>query len=236
MNRRLAAFGVLAAAQMMLFVSVAGAVRPGYDSGRNWISQLSLGPGGGLAAANLGTCGLWLVLAAVGLLPPLRRWVAGLVLACGLCLASLSVVRTDAGIGYPPDSPTTHTTHGLIHQVIALVMGFAGVAAAPALGDVLPTRHGRRIGWAVAAVMAVSFTAGTVLVLLDAADVLPRNPSGVFERVAMYAGLGWIAVVSGWAAWGSSGPGRGAGSPTGRAGRGRTSGAGRGGARAGPGS
>jgi hypothetical protein len=85
--RRLAAFGVPAAAQMILFVSVAGALRPGYDSGRNWISQLSPGPGGPLAAANLGTCGLWLMLAALGLRPSAGRWAAGLVLTCGACLA-----------------------------------------------------------------------------------------------------------------------------------------------------
>jgi hypothetical protein len=82
--------------------------------------------------------------------------------------------------------------------MVALVMGLAGVAAAPALGDVLPIRPGRCIGWAVATVMAISFTAGTVLVLLDTAGIVPHNPSGLLERVAMYTGLGWIAVVSGW--------------------------------------
>jgi hypothetical membrane protein len=220
MRRWLPLFGVLAAVQMIVFVTIAGALRPGYDSSRNWISQLSLGPGGPLATANLGTCGLWLIVAGLGLRSKI------LVVVSGLCLASLAFIRTDAGIGYPPDVPTTHTTHGLVHQVIAVVMGFAGVGAAAALGGTLPFRHGRLIGRTVAALMAVAFTTGSVLVLLDAANVWPGNPSGLFERVAMYAGLGWIAVVSGWAAWGSSG--------TDPAASGRTSNADRERARAGP--
>lgn len=222
MRRWLAGFGVLAAAQMILFVSVAGVLRPGYDSRRNWISQLSLGPGGPLAAVNLGTCGLWLILAAIGLRRLARRSTTALILTCGVCLALLSVVRTDAGIGYPPDGPTTHTAHGLIHQFIAVIMGLAGAGAAATLGHALPFRRAARIGWIVATLMAISFTAGSVLVLLDAAGIWPRNPSGLLERVAMYLGLAWIAVVSGWAAWGSSGPDPGAASPTGRAARGRS--------------
>jgi hypothetical membrane protein len=191
-RRWLPLFGVLAAVQMVVFVTVAGALRPGYDSSRNWISQLSLGPGGLLAAANLGTCGLWLVLAGFGL----RSRMA---ILSGLCLASLAFIRTDAGIGYPPGGLTTHTTHGLVHQFIAVAMGLAGVAAAATIGT--EARIGRLIGRTVAAVMAIAFTAGSVLVLLDAANVWPGNPSGLLERVAMYLGLGWIAVVSGRAAW-----------------------------------
>jgi hypothetical membrane protein len=208
MPGRLSAFGVLAAVQMVLFVTIAGAVRPGYDTTRNWISQLSLGPGGPLAAANLALCGLWLVLAGVGLRHRAPRRTTGLVLLSGACLASLAVLRTDAGIGYPPDSPTTHTTHGLIHMGISVVMGLAGVGAAPGLGTVLPIRRGRSIGWVVAGLMAVAFTGGSVLVLLDASGVLPGNPSGLLERVALFAGLAWIAVVSGWAAWDSADPGQ----------------------------
>jgi hypothetical membrane protein len=225
-KRWLPAFGVLAAAQMVLFVMIAGAIRPGYDSTRNWISQLSLGPGGPPAALNLAGCGLWVVLAGVGLRPRVPRRTAGLVLGCGMCLMLLALVRTDAGLGYPPGVPPTHSVHGLIHQLISVVLGFAGIGAAATLGTALPFRRARAIGWTVAGLMAASFVSGSVLVLLDAGGVWPDNPSGLLERVAMFAGLGWIGVVSGWAAWDSSGPGPGAGSSTDRSAPARTSGAG----------
>jgi hypothetical protein len=231
-TRHLAAFGVLAAVQMIAFVSVDEALRPGYDPARNWISQLSLGPGGELAAANLATCGLWLVLAGAGLRPRAGRRTAALVMTAGASLALLAFVRTDPGIGYPPGVPAVHTVRGLTHQGISVVLGVAGVFAAAGL-DV---GRFKKIGPAVAALMAVTFTAGSALVWLDAADVLPGNPSGLLERVALYAGLLWIAVVSAWATWGSSGPGPGGTSSTDRAGPARTSGADREKAPAGPGS
>jgi hypothetical protein len=195
-SRWLLAGGGLAAAQMTLFVMVAGDLRPGYDANRNWVSQLALGPGGWLAALNVGICGFWLLLCAYGLrdsLPktnPTSRYAVRLVTFCGACLVMIAVVRTDPGIGYPPDVPPAHTFVGLVHQVIAVALGFAGIAAAATLGRCLPkTRWAAPTGRAVAALMAVTFVSGSVLVLLDAGGVLPGAPSGFLERVALFAGL-----------------------------------------------
>ncbi|MBM2618295.1 DUF998 domain-containing protein [Actinoplanes sp. LDG1-06] len=179
----------VAAVQMSVFVTVAGLLRPGYDSSRNWISQLSLGPGGWLADLNLVLCGLWLVVGAEGLRRRQRRGVAVLVAGCGACLAALAVLTTDAGLGYPPGVAPTHTTAGLIHQIVGIVLGMAGIAAAALLGP-------RAAARTVAAVMAVTFVTASVLVLLDAGGVLPGNPSGLLERVALFLGLGWIGVTS----------------------------------------
>jgi hypothetical protein len=68
----------------------------------------------------------------------------------------------------------------------------AGVAAAALLG-----RAARRpyAGMVVALVMAVTFVAASVLVVLDDAGVWPGNPSGLLERVALFVGLGWIGLV-----------------------------------------
>jgi len=52
--------------------------------------------------------------------------------------------------------------------------------------------------------MTVSFVAAGVLVLLDDGGVLPDNPSGLLERVALFAGLGWIGLVAGQAVGNSS--------------------------------
>jgi hypothetical membrane protein len=185
--RWLVAGGVAAAVQMIAFVTVAGLTRPGYDANRNWISQLSLGPGGWLNDVNLAMCGLWLVLCAAGLR---RRPAARFVLLSGLCLAALALLRTDPGIGYPPDVPPVRTVVGTVHQLVSVVLAVAGITAAARLG------RPARAGLAVAAVMAVSFVAGSVLVLLDAGGILPGAPSGLLERVALFTGLGWIGWVS----------------------------------------
>jgi hypothetical protein len=219
-KHRLPAFGVLAAVQMVLVSTLDGLTRPGYDETRNWISQLSLGPDGWHGTANLATCGLWLILCAAGLHRRAAGRAVGLILWCGLCLVALAVVRTDAGLGFPPGVPAEHTVRGLIHQLIAVTLGVAGIGAVAAAGP-------RRAARVVAAVMTVSFVAAGVLVLLDAGGVLPGNPSGLLERVALFAGLGWIGLVSGRAAWGSSARRRGAAPPTGAAGPARTPGAAR---------
>ncbi|MEV6488348.1 DUF998 domain-containing protein [Actinoplanes sp. NPDC051633] len=188
--RWLVAGGVAAAVQMIAFVTVAGHTRPGYDPNRNWISQLSLGPGGLLNDLNLALCGVWLVLCAIGLR---RVTAARLILLCGVCLMALAVLRTDPGIGYPPGVTPVRTFVGTAHQLVSVVLGVAGTAAAALLGQAIGRR---RTGLVVAAVMAVSFVAGSVLVLLDAGGVLPGAPSGLLERVALFAGFGWIGLVS----------------------------------------
>ncbi|MET0416230.1 MAG: DUF998 domain-containing protein [Actinoplanes sp.] len=192
--RWLLAAGPVAAAQMIAYVTIAGALRPGYRSERNWISQLVLGPGGWLAALNLAMCGLWLILCAAGLRQRLGPGAAArLVTWCGIGLLVIALVPTDPGIGYPPGVPTEATALGLAHQAFSVALGLTGVAAAALLGRAT----GRpRLGLLIATVMAVTFTAGSILVLLDAGGVLPGNPSGLLERIALYTGLCWIAWVS----------------------------------------
>lgn len=196
--------GVVAATQMMVFVGIAGATRPGYHPDRNWVSQLSLGPGGWQGTANLATCGLWLVVCATGLRRRLgtagaARWAVRLVRWCGAGLVLLAIVPTDPGLGYPPGVPSVFTATGAAHQLVSVLLGSSAIAAAALLGRCL---RGSRLSWAcpaglaVASVMAVAFVAASVLVVLDADGVVPGNPSGLLERVTLFAGLGWIAVVS----------------------------------------
>lgn len=194
-RRTLPAFGVLAAVQMIVVSTVDGLTRPGYDATRNWVSQLSLGADGWHGTVSLATCGLWLILCAAGL----HRRAARPVLWCGLSLMVLAAVRTDAGLGFPPGVPEEHTTRGLIHQLIAVTLAVAGIAAVARIG---PPRAAR----VVAGVMTVSFVTASVLVLLDDGGVLPGNPSGVLERLALFIGFGWIGLFSGRAAT-AAGPG-----------------------------
>ncbi|WP_369076924.1 DUF998 domain-containing protein [Paractinoplanes toevensis] len=220
---------------MIVFVAVAGALRPGYDANRHWISQLSLGPGGWAGALNLATVGIWLFLAGLGLRSQVSRWGFRLLLGCGVDLVLIALFRTDAGIGYPPGLPAEHSLHGLVHKVLSLGLAGAGIGGVIALRTALPFRRSPVAGLVTAALMAVAFAAGAVLVSLDANGVLSGSPSGLFERVALFAGLGWIGAVSGWAAWGSSGRRPAAASPTDRPEPARTAGVARDAARDGAG-
>src|SRR5262245_455172 len=149
--------GAVAAGQMVGFVTVAGVVRPGYDPSRNWISQLSLGPGGWLSAVNLATCGLWLIVCAGGLRGRLApTGVARRVGWGGGGLVAVAGVPTDPGIGYPPEEPQVSTVTGVAHQLVGLTMGLAGTVAAVLLGRCLPDGWASRAGALVAAVMALS--------------------------------------------------------------------------------
>ncbi|WP_433729095.1 DUF998 domain-containing protein [Actinoplanes sp. CA-051413] len=186
-KRLLPAFGMLAAVQMVAVSTVDGLTRPGYDETRNWISQLSLGPNGWHGSVNLATCGLWLILCAVGLHRRVTGRTVVLILWCGLCFVALALIRTDAGLGFPPGVPEEHTVRGLIHKLISVTLGVAGIAAVAGVGP-------RRVARVVAAAMAVLFVAASVLVLLDDGEVLPGSPSGVFERAALFAGLGWLGL------------------------------------------
>jgi uncharacterized protein DUF998 len=63
----LLALGAVAAAQMITVTVLDGATRAGYDSSRNWVSQLALGPRGWLGYLNFALCGAWLTAYAIGL-------------------------------------------------------------------------------------------------------------------------------------------------------------------------
>ena len=170
---------------------------------------MSIGPGGWQGTANLATCGLWLIVCAAGMRRRLgpaaaARWAVRLVRCCGAGLVVLAIVPTDPGLGYPPGVPSVFTATGAAHQLVGALLGLCAIAAAALLGRCLrgsPTRAGGP-GWAgpagllVASVMAAAFVAAGILVELDADGVLPDNPSGLLERVTLFAGLGWIAVVS----------------------------------------
>jgi hypothetical protein len=193
-RRALPAFGALAAVQLIVVSTVDGLTRPGFDPMRQWVSHLALGEHGWIGAVNLAAGGFWLVLGAAGL--PRRAGVP--VLWCGLGLVALAVVRTDAGLGFPPGVPVEHTVRGQIHQMISIVVAVAGITAVTRLGP-------RRAARAVAGAVSALFVVATVLVLLDAAGVLTGTPSGLLERVALFAGLGWIGVFSGREAVGPAG-------------------------------
>jgi hypothetical membrane protein len=186
--------GPVAAVQTVGVSMADGVTRPGYDLARNWVSQLALGDRGWLGALNLALCGVWLVLFAAGLSAhsPQTAVAARVVALCGLGFGLIAAVPIDAGLGFPPGEPATHTAVGAVHQAGALAVFAGGTVAAAMLGRAI----GRyRTGVAVAVLMMVSFVAAAVLVTLDQTGVAVGAPGGLLERVALYGGLGWIGFA-----------------------------------------
>jgi hypothetical protein len=195
-RRWLLGAGPAAALLMIVVVTVDGATRAGYDPWRNWVSQLALGPRGWLGVVTMSGCGVLLVAYAIGLrlcLSPGRttRWLVRLVLLCALGFGFLAAVPIDPGLGFPPGVPAVHTPRGFVHQAGAIALFAGGTGASVLFGRCLRTSA----GWWVAAVMAVAFAGACLLVTLDVLGVLARTPSGLLERVALFAGLGWIGAA-----------------------------------------
>jgi hypothetical protein len=200
--RRWLAAGAVAAVQMIVVAGLDGATRAGYDSSRNWVSQLSLGPGGPLGVANLALCAVWLLAFGLALRHHLRpsragRWAARSVLVAGTAMLVVAAVPIDPGLDYPPGVPAVHTVTGYLHQAGALLLFVSGTAAAVLLGRCLSPRFplAAPAGVAVAAVMVLAFVAASVLVTLDITGTVTGTPSGLLERVALGAGLCWIGGV-----------------------------------------
>ena len=105
-----------------------GITRPGYDTGTQPISALSLGPGGWVQQVNFVVFGILLVLSAVGwyrFLAPGRAaiWFPLIQGINGLCLIGVGVFSMDPFPGYPPGvTLTSSTVHGTLHSSLAWVL------------------------------------------------------------------------------------------------------------------
>ena len=198
--------GLLAPVAFAAGTLVEDATRPGYSPWRHAVSQLSLGPGWPVNVALLLLAAAGLLALAVALPRALpggdrRRWTARLVATAGVALALLAVFPIDPGQGYPPGQPTVHHWPGLVHGIAGTVLFAALAAAALTLA-----RHVRGlVGWsswrlyspASGVVVAVTYLVTVVLASLDQAGVWNNAPSGLTERAALIAGLGWCALLAG---------------------------------------
>jgi hypothetical protein len=190
----------------ILFVAaflVEGAMRPGYDPVRTFVSELSLGDDGWMQMANFGMVGVFVLALGIGLRrgwgPSLGRWTPRLIGLVGVSLVVCGAFPPDPALGYPPGAPaglpTDTSWHAAIHYLGALgvflgLPGAAGVAARHA-----PTRHAQL--WAIyslasGAVMLVGWlltfafrgTEGTLAI------------AGLLQRIAVVAGFQWLVATA----------------------------------------
>jgi len=196
-TRRLLACGGVGGPLFLAVILAEGARRAGYSALRDPGSALSVGPGGWVMITNFIVCGLLMLAFAVGLRRALRPGlgsVAAPVLAglYALGLVAAGVFVTDPGDGYPSGGPTErHTWHGTAHNVASMVV----FLALPVLGFVLAVRFASRPGqrwWA-----AYSAATGVaVLTLIQGLSV--EGYGGLYQRLTIAVGWGWLAVLAWW--------------------------------------
>lgn len=180
------------------------ATRPGFEPWRRWVSHLSLGPGGWVNTAGLAVAGVSAFAAVSGITRCLsvtgrQRLLPAAVAAYATGMAAAAAFPIDPGLGWPPGAEPRHTAGGQVHDLSGLLV-FAGLSGAAWAGRrTFPPRPGHRPRWrrwsAVAGVtIPASFLTCCALVSLDYSGIWPGAPSGLFERIALLTGMGWLVV------------------------------------------
>ncbi|MFC4999633.1 DUF998 domain-containing protein [Dactylosporangium cerinum] len=159
---------------------------------RHFISHLSLGRWGLINCATLTAAGLGVFL----LRAHLRRFDAGrwpgrwaAVTGGGLVIAGLFVTDAPPATSYPE----ALTWHGQLHDVGG-ALTFLGLFATAWVTRRLPYRPG---GLLVAVIVAAAWVAASVLAGIAFTGEPPRAlPAGLAERIAFFAGVGWLVRLA----------------------------------------
>jgi hypothetical membrane protein len=199
MRSRLLLCGIVGPVVLVVSFLIQGALRPGYDPLRHPVSSLSLGPTGWVQMVTFWLTGLLVIGFAVGL----RRagcgwWTPVLVGVVGVGLFGAGFFAADPFSGYPPGSPVPapRTAHGIAHDLASTPV-FTALPAAMLVMARRFFRSGRR-GWAgYSLISAPVFFACFVLAGLG----FNQNPvlvpfGGLFQRLALVIGLGWLAALA----------------------------------------
>ncbi|GIH92317.1 DUF998 domain-containing protein [Planobispora siamensis] len=190
---------LLGTAGPVLFVLVwlvEGALRPGYDPMRHWVSELALSGRGWIQITAFLLSGA--LITAFGL--TLRRTVPGwgprLIAVAGVALFLAGVFVIDPGLYNPGGSPAVTTWHGILHDVFGPIMFFSVAAAA----IVLSRRFGRGYGLAGGIGTIAFWLAAGALNGMDHAGVWSPAPAGLLQRLAILTGFAYLV----YAAWQSA--------------------------------
>jgi len=197
--------GVAAPVLVVSTFLVEGALRPGYDPVRHQVSLLSLGDAGSIQIASFLLGGALLILFSLGLRTRVRAGpgAVGAPLAIGgsgLGLVLAGLFSTVPSYGFPPGAPdglpNALPASAYVHVVGAFLFFFCLVFASLILG-----RRFRRSG----AMRWATFSIATGIVVFAFFGLSGGGPSGallfpsaagLFQRIAIITGLGWILAVA----------------------------------------
>jgi hypothetical membrane protein len=191
-HRALLACGLIGAVLFNATYFVAGALRPGYDTVRDTISDLSLGPAGWVQITNFVVFGLLVIAFAAGLRislasGPVAAWVPALQVLGGFGLIVAGVVVTGTG-------PADHSVHNTVHTVATIVS--LSSRAAGAL--VLAPRFARTPGWRGWPAYAVATAAAMIIVLAVFGHVTSATGGGggILEKTGTLIGSLFVALLA----------------------------------------
>jgi len=196
----------------ILFVVVLlieGATRPGYDAWTHYGSELGLSNQGWEQIANFIVCGLLSLGFALGLHRVLHSgkgatWGPILIGAFGLGLVSAGIFVTDPVHGYPPGTPANANSlswHGIIHGISGLVC-FIGIAVACFVIARRFAGNSQWRGWAaytnITGIVVLGSFVFINVVISPLADhnIWLNAPIGLFQRIGIIAGWGWLSLFA----------------------------------------
>jgi hypothetical protein len=202
--------GIVAGPVFASAFTAIGARRTGYDWRRDTVSSLENGRLGWMQRANFIVTGSLYAAAASGLTKCPRRIVGSraipaLVGSAGLGLVGSGVFVTDPVGEFPPATPEEQTTDpaptaglqltrtGALHNVCALPI-FLGIPVAGLVAAVSFARN-REYLWACYSAGS-SFGMIGSFVLFGSAFRRSAHNAGVFQRLSIAAGFGWLSALS----------------------------------------
>jgi len=206
-TRFLIAGGAIGPLLFIIVLLIEGATRPGYSAWHNYGSSLSLSDQGWMQIANFLVCGLLILGFAIGLRQVFQTgrgsvWGPILLGVFGVSLIVAGLFVTDPSLGYPLGTHGSgpQTLHGTIHGVAGLI----AFSSLPIASFVMARRFvgdPNWKGWALYSIVTgvlviVFFIASTTVSALDESGVLPGSPIGLFQRIAIFAGWSWIAILA----------------------------------------
>jgi hypothetical protein len=175
--------GALAGPLFVAAFLAEGGSRSDYDPLRHPVSALARGPRGWQQRANFAVAGTLLLTGAAGLG---RR--GRLVGAAAVGLLGAGAFRTDPILGYPPGEPAEKTPEGKAHDLFGVPV-FLGIPAA-AFVEARRERGAWRLASAASGAGMLGF-----FVLAGAGFSGRPVPGGLYQRLSLGIGLGWVTAL-----------------------------------------
>lgn len=198
--KRLLVCGVIGPLLFIIVFLIEGATRPSYSAWHHFVSSLSQGEQGWMQITNFIVCGSLVFCFALGLRRVLypgkgSTWGPILLGSFGLGLIGAGIFVTDTVLGYPPDASTAATLHGMLHDLVSLVV----FAALPSACFVLARRFAGDPAWRGWATYSIVTGILVVVFFITAgafAQPDPNAPAGFFQRISIITGWSWIALLA----------------------------------------
>lgn len=203
LTRVLLTGGLIAGPVFVTAFLIDGATRAGYDPIRLPVSLLSVGDDGWIQVVNFVVDGVLLLGFAFGLFTALRE--RGTPITLGpllLAVFSLAIIgaglfSTDPGAGFPPGAapPIEPTTHGIVHDLVSLVV-FTMLPVACFVFARRFARYGEQRWATYSAITGIVLAVGFIAILIAFNAGTPLSTSGgLIQRLWIVAGWGWLSLL-----------------------------------------